>query len=69
MKTKSGNKTIPKFETEDEERAFWDAHDSTDYVDWRRAARVVMPNLKPLRLVGIIFPRECFLIRRTGPAL
>lgn len=36
-------KTILKFETEDEERAFWATHDSTDYVNWRRAKVVLVP--------------------------
>jgi len=47
MKARSGNKTIPRFKTEDEEREFWAGHDATEYLDWRRSARVVMPNLKP----------------------
>ena len=38
---------IPKFKTEAEERAFWEEHDSSDYVDWRQAQLVLMPNLKP----------------------
>jgi predicted DNA binding CopG/RHH family protein len=38
---------IPRFETEDEEREFWATHSSTDYVDWSKAERVVLPNLKP----------------------
>ena len=44
---KSKPKTIPKFEDEDEERAFWADHDSTDYVDWSHAKRVALPKLKP----------------------
>jgi len=40
-------KTIPKFETEVEERDFWEEHDSSDYVNWKRAQSVLMPNLKP----------------------
>ncbi len=39
-------KPIPYFETEDEERAWWGSHDSTDYVDWSKARRVQSPNLK-----------------------
>ena len=39
-------KPIPYFETEDEERAWWGSHDSTDYVDWGKARRVQFPNLK-----------------------
>ena len=31
-------KTIPIFESEKEEAEFWDAHDSTEYVDWDKAA-------------------------------
>lgn len=40
-------KQIPKFKNEDEEREFWDSHDSTDYVDWTKGKRVTLPNLKP----------------------
>ena len=29
-------KSIPAFKTEAEERKFWETHDSTDYIDWRR---------------------------------
>jgi len=40
-------KAVPKFTSEAEERAFWEKHDSADYVDWTKAQRVVLPNLKP----------------------
>jgi len=40
-------KSIPKFRTEAEERRFWETHDSSNYVDWRKAERVRLPNLKP----------------------
>lgn len=40
-------KSIPTFKSEAEEQAFWESHDSTDYVDWSRAERVRFPNLKP----------------------
>ena len=39
-------KAIPKFNTEAEERQFWETHDSTDYVDWSTAQRARFPNLK-----------------------
>jgi len=32
---------------EREERAFWETHDSTDYIDWTQAGRVRFPKLKP----------------------
>jgi predicted DNA binding CopG/RHH family protein len=38
---------VPPFATEAEERAFWESHDSADRVDWTKARRVDMPNLKP----------------------
>ena len=44
---KSKLKPLPKFKTEAEERAFWETHDSTEYVDWSTAQRVRFPNLKP----------------------
>ena len=40
-------KSIPKFKTEAEERAFWETHDSAEYIDWSKAKRVSFPNLKP----------------------
>lgn len=40
-------KSIPRFSTEAEERAFWETHDSTDYVEWSKAKATVLPNLKP----------------------
>jgi hypothetical protein len=40
-------KSIPTFKTEADERKFCETHDSTDYIDWSRAERVRLPNLKP----------------------
>ena len=40
-------KSIPKFRSEAEERRFWEPHDSSDHVDWSKAERVRLPNLKP----------------------
>jgi len=40
-------KTVPKFASEAEERAFWETQDSSEYLDWTKAQRVVLPNLKP----------------------
>ena len=40
-------KTIPKFANEAQERAFWEANDSTDYLNWSKANKVTLPNLKP----------------------
>ena len=40
-------KKTPKFKNEAEERAFWEKHDSTDYVDWEHAQSVSLPGLKP----------------------
>jgi predicted DNA binding CopG/RHH family protein len=38
---------LPNFHDELEEQRFWETHDSSDYVDWSRAERVRLPNLKP----------------------
>ena len=40
-------KAIPEFASEEEERRFWEQNDSSAYLDWNKAQRVVMPNLKP----------------------
>jgi len=44
-------KKTPDFKTEQEEREFWETHDSTDYVDWSKASLAVLPNLKPTTVV------------------
>ena len=38
-----------RFRTEAQERAYWEAEgrDSTQQLDWAKAQRVVLPNLKP----------------------
>ena len=41
------SKPIPNFKNEDEERAFWSEHDSSEYLNWKSAERVLFPNLKP----------------------
>ena len=40
-------KPVPKFKTEAEERAFWESSDSANYMDWSKAERAVLQNLKP----------------------
>ena len=40
-------KAIPEFANEQEERLFWEEHDSSEFVDWSKARQVVLPNLKP----------------------
>ena len=39
--------SIPVFENEAEEQAFWEANDSSDHVDWTRARRARLVNLRP----------------------
>jgi predicted DNA binding CopG/RHH family protein len=40
-------KSIPKFRSETEERRFWETHDSSSHIDWSKAERARLPNLKP----------------------
>jgi predicted DNA binding CopG/RHH family protein len=50
-------KEIPKFKSEDDERKFWEAADSTKYVDWSQAGRKKLTNLKPtLRTISLRLP-------------
>ena len=50
-------KKPPKFTSGNEEREFWAKEDSTRYVDWSRAKRVILPNLKPsLKTISIRLP-------------
>ncbi len=38
---------LPVFTTEQEERQFWEQNDSSERIDWRKAERVSLANLKP----------------------
>jgi predicted DNA binding CopG/RHH family protein len=38
---------VPAFKSEAQERVFWETRDSTTLVDWSKARRVRLPNLKP----------------------
>ncbi|MCI5125428.1 MAG: hypothetical protein D3925_13380 [Candidatus Electrothrix sp. AR5] len=52
-------KKIPEFKNGDEEKAFWDNHDSTDFVDWSTAQRVTLPNLKPsVKKISLRLPQS-----------
>ena len=39
-------KRIPNFQTEQEEREFWEHHDSTEFVNWNHATSITFPNLQ-----------------------
>lgn len=57
MPRAKNKRVIRKFTSEDEERDFWSSHDSTEYVDWRKAERVKLPNLIPTtRTISIRLP-------------
>lgn len=40
-------KEIPTFASEEEERLFWQTHDSTEFLDWSKSGKASFPNLKP----------------------
>jgi predicted DNA binding CopG/RHH family protein len=46
-RTKKPKRSIPKFESEDEERRFWSMNDAADFFDWGRAVQPGFPDLKP----------------------
>lgn len=52
-------KDAPSFPNEGKEAEFWAKQDSTEYVDWSKAARVRMPNLKPsTRTISLRLPQS-----------
>ena len=53
------SKPIPKFKNDDEERDFWSKHDSSEYMNWKSAERVLFPNLKPsTRSISLRLPES-----------
>ena len=56
-KGKSPRKSIPRFESEDQERQFWASADSAEYVDWAPARRATLANLRPsTRTISLRLP-------------
>ena len=52
-------KPIPTFSNEAQERAYWESHDSTAHVDWTKAKKVTLPNLKPTtRTISLRLPQH-----------
>ena len=47
MNKQTAKQAIPKVQTEAQERAYWESHDSTTHVDWTKAQKVKLPNLRP----------------------
>ena len=40
-------KRIPEFLSEDQEREFWSSHDSSEYLEWKKAKHRRFAHLKP----------------------
>ncbi|BAM06958.1 hypothetical protein LFE_1275 [Leptospirillum ferrooxidans C2-3] len=40
-------KDIPEFSSEAEEQAFWEKHDSSEYLGWSKAKKLQLSRLKP----------------------
>jgi len=52
-------KKIPQFKSEEEERDFWQSQDSTEYVDWNKAERLTLANLKPsVKTISLRLPES-----------
>jgi predicted DNA binding CopG/RHH family protein len=52
-------KRIPGFSSADEEQKFWASAESTDYIDWKKARRTILPNLKPsLKTISLRLPES-----------
>ncbi|MDR4497069.1 MAG: BrnA antitoxin family protein [Candidatus Scalindua sp.] len=52
-------KRIPKFKSEDKEREFWAKQDSTEVLDWKKAKKIVLPNLKPsIKTISLRLPES-----------
>ncbi|MBU4320436.1 MAG: BrnA antitoxin family protein [Nitrospinae bacterium] len=52
-------KNIPKFKNEDKEREFWATHDSTVFINWKKAKRILLPNLRPsVKTISLRLPKS-----------
>ncbi len=45
------------FKNDDRERQFWSRHDSTDFIDWKKGKRLILPKLKPsVKTISVRLP-------------
>lgn len=52
-------KKIPKFKSEDKEREFWAEQDSAEVLDWKKAKKIMLPNLKPsIKTISLRLPES-----------
>lgn len=52
-------KRIPQFNSEAEERIFWQQNDSSEYLDWSDAEEIVFSQLKPsTKTISIRLPES-----------
>ena len=52
-------KPVPKFSSEAQERAYWESHDSSVHIDWTKAKKVSLPNLKPTtKTISLLLPQH-----------
>ena len=52
-------KGIPKFANEQDERTYWESSDSTEHLDWTKAQKVSLPNLKPTtKMISLRLPQH-----------
>jgi hypothetical protein len=54
-------KKTPRFRNEAKERDCWQSDDSTEYVDWKKAERLTLANLKPsVKTISLRLPESMF---------
>ena len=52
-------KNIPNFENEEKEKEFWAEADSSEYIDWKKAKKTILPNLKPsVKTISLRLPES-----------
>jgi predicted DNA binding CopG/RHH family protein len=55
-------KPVPKFRNEQDEREFWNTHDTTEYFDFSKSSRVEIefdPGIEaPVKSISLRLPRE-----------
>ena len=52
-------KKIPKFKSIKEEQEFWASADFTQYIDWKRGKKMLLPKLKPsVKTISLRLPES-----------
>lgn len=61
MSKPKAKSAVPRFATEAQDRAYWESNDSSQHLDWTKAQKATLPNLRPsTKTISLRLPQHLF---------